>query len=74
MGAWSFVRQRMARELPNVAAIRYLGRARSASPATGSYSRHVAVQEELARRALEGPYEGGDVELDAASPAAATAD
>jgi len=74
MGAWSFVRQRMARELPKVAAIRYLGRARSASPATGSYSRHVAVQEELARRALEGPYQGGDVELDAASPADATAD
>ncbi len=49
MGAWSFVLQRM---LDQGRTIEYAGRPDSASPATGSYHRHVAEQSHLVRRAF----------------------
>jgi 2-oxoglutarate dehydrogenase E1 component len=48
MGAWSFVLQRM---LDLGREVRYAGRPESASPATGSYHRHLAEQAHLVRRA-----------------------
>ncbi len=51
MGPWPFLVQRFLElELP----VRYTGRPQSASPATGSYRRHVAEQGHLVQRALEG--------------------
>jgi len=41
MGAWHFMRDRFDRTL------RYIGRTESASPATGSYKRHQAEQQEI---------------------------
>lgn len=51
MGAWSFVEPilRALTPLP----VRYAGRQRSASPATGSKHLHVAEQEALVRQAME---------------------
>jgi len=49
MGAWPFVLQRFA-DLGR--AVRYVGRAESASPATGSYRRHLAEEEAILRRAF----------------------
>jgi 2-oxoglutarate dehydrogenase complex dehydrogenase (E1) component-like enzyme len=45
MGAWGFVAERLGDELPPGKRLRYVGRPRSASPATGSNRRHVAEQE-----------------------------
>jgi 2-oxoglutarate dehydrogenase E1 component len=56
MGAWTFVRDRVpeiADELGFVNPdLRYVGRAASASPATGNYERHVAEQAKLVDDAL----------------------
>ncbi|MDF1797947.1 MAG: multifunctional oxoglutarate decarboxylase/oxoglutarate dehydrogenase thiamine pyrophosphate-binding subunit/dihydrolipoyllysine-residue succinyltransferase subunit [Planctomycetota bacterium] len=49
MGAWSFVLQRF---LDQDHPLRYVGRAESSSPATGSYRRHQAEQEHLLRQAF----------------------
>jgi 2-oxoglutarate dehydrogenase E1 component len=49
MGAWPFMLQRF---LDMERRLRYVGRAESASPATGSYKRHVAEQEHLVQAAL----------------------
>jgi 2-oxoglutarate dehydrogenase E1 component len=46
MGAWSFVQERMP------APIRYVGRAASASPSTGSLKRHQQEQAELIEEAF----------------------
>jgi len=51
MGAWTFV-QPILRALTPLP-VRYIGRPRSASPATGSKHLHVAEQDELVRKALE---------------------
>ncbi|HEX4823665.1 MAG TPA: multifunctional oxoglutarate decarboxylase/oxoglutarate dehydrogenase thiamine pyrophosphate-binding subunit/dihydrolipoyllysine-residue succinyltransferase subunit [Candidatus Polarisedimenticolaceae bacterium] len=48
MGAWRFVEDRLHRTL------RYAGRPESASPATGSHSRHLQEQRALVREALSG--------------------
>jgi len=58
MGAWSFVRERLADVLPAKGRLRYVGRPEAASPATGSYRVHEREEAELigeafARRARE---------------------
>ncbi len=50
MGPWPWLALRFAELSWNV---RYAGRPASASPATGSYRRHLAEQEHLVKRALE---------------------
>jgi 2-oxoglutarate dehydrogenase E1 component len=52
MGAWSYVSDRMTRVLPEGAALRYVGRRESASPATGSYRLHEEEQAEFVREAF----------------------
>jgi 2-oxoglutarate dehydrogenase E1 component len=54
MGAWNYISERLRQELPEGRSLRYVGRTRNASPATGSYKRHVAVQRALVREAIEG--------------------
>ena len=49
MGAWTFLAQRLHEQGIEIT---YAGRARSASPATGSYKRHAAEQDHLVRRAF----------------------
>ena len=52
MGAWSFMESRLENLLPRCDRPRYIGRAESPSPATGSYAVHVKEQERLAQEAL----------------------
>ncbi|HUS11644.1 MAG TPA: multifunctional oxoglutarate decarboxylase/oxoglutarate dehydrogenase thiamine pyrophosphate-binding subunit/dihydrolipoyllysine-residue succinyltransferase subunit [Pyrinomonadaceae bacterium] len=52
MGGWSFVEQRLENLLPACERPIYVGRAASASPATGSYSIHQAEQAQLVAEAL----------------------
>jgi 2-oxoglutarate decarboxylase len=52
MGGWSFVEQRLEKLLPACDRPIYVGRAASASPATGSYSIHQAEQARLVSEAL----------------------
>jgi 2-oxoglutarate dehydrogenase E1 component len=52
MGGWSFVEQRLENLLPACERPIYVGRAASASPATGSYSIHQAEQAKLVAEAL----------------------
>jgi 2-oxoglutarate decarboxylase len=52
MGGWSFVEQRLENLLPACERPIYVGRAASASPATGSYSIHQAEQAQLVSEAL----------------------
>jgi 2-oxoglutarate dehydrogenase E1 component len=47
MGAWTFAAERVEAALPGRPSLRYAGRPRSASPATGSYKRHLAEQRTL---------------------------
>ncbi len=58
MGAWSFLSHRMRQDLGDDQTLQFVGRSRSASPATGSHQRHVAEQEALVREALEGKPAG----------------
>jgi multifunctional 2-oxoglutarate metabolism enzyme len=61
MGAWDFLKERLIAALGPGQTLRYAGRPRSASPATGSYKQHLAEQNALVREALEGlavPSEG----------------
>jgi len=53
MGAFGFVQDRLAPILSG-RALRYAGRPRNPSPATGSHKRHVAEQRALVREALTG--------------------
>ncbi|MBS1792219.1 MAG: multifunctional oxoglutarate decarboxylase/oxoglutarate dehydrogenase thiamine pyrophosphate-binding subunit/dihydrolipoyllysine-residue succinyltransferase subunit [Acidobacteria bacterium] len=53
MGGWAFVRERLE-EIRGALKLRYVGRAASASPATGSYSIHHLEQEKIVRDALLG--------------------
>lgn len=53
MGAWNFLKSMFKNELQKGQAIRYVGRAPSASPATGSAKLHNAEQEELVHYAIE---------------------
>jgi 2-oxoglutarate dehydrogenase E1 component len=59
MGAWTFVRERIDELLGPAARVRYVGRPRAASPATGSQKRHAAEQQELVAAAFAAP--SGDV-------------
>ena len=52
MGGWSFMESRLENLLPHCDRPRYIGRAESPSPATGSYAVHVKEQEKLINEAL----------------------
>ena len=52
MGAWTFMEGKFEDLIPRGDLLRYIGRAESASPATGNYSVHVQEQERLVHEAL----------------------
>jgi len=52
MGAWIFMEGKFEDLVPGGDQLRYLGRAESASPATGNYSVHMQEQEKLVSEAL----------------------
>jgi len=52
MGGWTFMEGKFEDLVPGGDALRYIGRAESASPATGNYSVHTQEQEKLVREAL----------------------
>jgi 2-oxoglutarate dehydrogenase E1 component len=52
MGGWTFVEQRIREVLPEGRSLRYVGRAASASPATGSYKIHELEQKQIVDRSL----------------------
>jgi 2-oxoglutarate dehydrogenase E1 component len=52
MGAWSFLRHRLAEQLPDEVELVYSGRAESSSPATGSLKVHEQEQKKLVRDAF----------------------
>jgi 2-oxoglutarate dehydrogenase E1 component len=52
MGAWTFMESKFEELVPGGDRLRYVGRAESPSPATGSYAVHVKEQEQLVREAL----------------------
>jgi 2-oxoglutarate dehydrogenase E1 component len=52
-GAWTFMRDRLAQMLPEVAVLTYCGRDEAASPATGSYKVHEVEEQEIISHALE---------------------
>jgi len=54
-GAWSFVSARLRHLLGSKRDVKYIGRPPSASPATGSYSRHKRELQRLLERALFQP-------------------
>jgi 2-oxoglutarate decarboxylase len=53
MGGWMFVEDRVNELLPQGKRLRYIGRAASASPATGSYTIHHLEQEKLVSDSLK---------------------
>jgi len=53
MGAWSYVSERVRELLDREQGLRYVGRPRSSSTATGSHRRHVAEQQALVEQAFE---------------------
>ena len=52
MGAWTFMESRLENLMTRCDRPRYIGRAESPSPATGSYAVHVKEQEKLVRETL----------------------
>ena len=52
MGGWTFVQNRLREILPASGTLRYVGRAASASPATGSYAIHELEQRQLVEQSL----------------------
>ena len=52
MGAWTFMEGKFEDLVPGGDALRYVGRAESASPATGNYSVHMQEQQKLVAEAL----------------------
>jgi 2-oxoglutarate dehydrogenase E1 component len=52
MGAWTFMRPRLEALLSDRQGLFYVGRAPSASPATGSYTIHQLEQQQLVREAI----------------------
>ena len=52
MGAWTFMHERLHDLLGPERTLRYVGRPRSASSATGSLKRHEAEQQAVVREAL----------------------
>jgi len=53
MGAWNFLRHRLAENAPLGQELQYVGRPESASPATGSLRAHRQEQAALISAALE---------------------
>ncbi|HKP69954.1 MAG TPA: hypothetical protein VJV05_11770, partial [Pyrinomonadaceae bacterium] len=62
MGGWTFMEPRLSEIVPEGSTLRYVGRAASASPATGSYAIHELEQKKLVDESLIG-------ETDEISPA-----
>jgi 2-oxoglutarate dehydrogenase E1 component len=54
MGAWPFLRERLAALMASDQKLRYVGRPVSASPATGSHHRHEDQQTALVKSAIDG--------------------
>jgi 2-oxoglutarate dehydrogenase E1 component len=52
MGGWTFVEPRLRDITPEKVSLQYIGRAASASPATGSYTIHGLEQVKLVRESL----------------------
>ena len=52
MGGWTFMESRLENLLPACERPRFVGRAESASPATGNYAVHMQEQERFLREAL----------------------
>jgi 2-oxoglutarate dehydrogenase E1 component len=52
MGGWTFVESRLKNIMPAEMSLRYVGRAPSASPATGSYAIHELEQRTIVEQAL----------------------
>ncbi len=52
MGGWTFVEERLREILPASVGLKYVGRAPSASPATGSYAIHEFEQKQIVEEAL----------------------
>ena len=52
MGGWTFVESRLREIMPREMSLRYVGRAASASPATGSYAIHELEQKKIVEQAL----------------------
>ena len=52
MGGWMFVEPRLRQILPEGANFRYVGRAASASPATGSYAIHELEQKQIVEQSI----------------------
>jgi 2-oxoglutarate dehydrogenase E1 component len=53
MGAWTFLRERLAAILPKGATLRYVGRPERASPAEGYPAAHAAEQKRIVAEALK---------------------
>ncbi|MEK6282131.1 MAG: multifunctional oxoglutarate decarboxylase/oxoglutarate dehydrogenase thiamine pyrophosphate-binding subunit/dihydrolipoyllysine-residue succinyltransferase subunit [Acidobacteriota bacterium] len=68
MGGWTFVRDRLENLLPACERPIYVGRAASASPATGSYSIHQLEQAKLVAEALAIPKESAAVQQNKPEP------
>jgi 2-oxoglutarate dehydrogenase E1 component len=54
MGAWLFLSERAGESLQGEQKLRYVGRPRASSPATGSHKRHLVEQQALVKEAIEG--------------------
>jgi 2-oxoglutarate dehydrogenase E1 component len=52
MGGWAFVEPRLRQILPEGFGLRYVGRAASASPATGSYAIHELEQKQIVEESI----------------------
>lgn len=52
MGAWNYILESLADYLPRGLKLNYIGRAKSASPATGSFTKHNWEQEEIIENLL----------------------
>jgi multifunctional 2-oxoglutarate metabolism enzyme len=52
MGGWTFVQPRLGEVVPDGIELQYVGRAASASPATGSYAIHELEQKQIVDRSL----------------------
>lgn len=52
MGGWTFVEDRLREIMPEHMSLRFVGRAASASPATGSYAIHELEQKKIVEEAL----------------------
>jgi 2-oxoglutarate dehydrogenase E1 component len=57
MGGWTFVEDRLRGILPSNVRLKYVGRAASASPATGSYAIHELEQKQIVEEAIPGNSE-----------------